>query len=109
MYIQVSAVGTTKVNFRIPEELIEKADVAAKVTHKNRTDIVIEALRDYLDEIEDEEAFEEEIVELYLEGEVGFDVLRAFLGRQDAEAVRASKTLLDDGEQLAEDLAALDE
>jgi len=108
-YIQVSAVGTTKVNFRIPEELIEKADVAAKVTHKNRTDIVIEALRNYLDEIEDEEAFKEEIVELYLEGEVGFDVLRAFLGRQDAESIRASKTLLDDGEQLAVELADLDE
>jgi len=108
MYIQVNAVGTTKVNFRIPEELIEKADVAAKVTHRNRTEIVIEALRDYLDEIEDEEAFKEEVVELYLDGEVGFDVLQAFVGRQDAESVRASKALLDDGEQLADELAEFD-
>jgi metal-responsive CopG/Arc/MetJ family transcriptional regulator len=42
--------GTTRVNFRIPEELVEKADVAAKVTHRNRTEIVTEALRECLDE-----------------------------------------------------------
>ena len=35
-----------KVNFRLPEELIDKADVAAKVSHKNRTEIVKDALRE---------------------------------------------------------------
>lgn len=100
--------GTTRVNFRIPDELVEKADVAAKVTHKNRTELVTEALRAYLDEIEDEEAFTEELVELYLEDELEFEVLKAFIGRQDAEAVRASKTVLDQGEDLADELAELE-
>ncbi len=101
--------GTTRVNFRIPEELVDKADVAAKVTHRNRTEIVTEALREYLDGFESEAAFREEVVELYLEDEIGFDVLQAFVGRQDAESVRASKALLDEGEQLAQDLAQLGE
>lgn len=99
--------GTTRVNFRLPEELIEKADVAAEVSHKNRTEIVVEALRNYLDDIEDQEAFKEAVVELYLDDEIGFGVLKEFVGRQDAESVRASKSLLDRGDELAEDLADL--
>jgi len=100
--------GTTRVNFRIPEDLIEKADIAAKVTHRNRTDIVTEALREYLEEIEDKEAFKQDVIELYLDDEVGFETLQEFIGRQDAESVRASKTLLDEGEKLADELAELE-
>lgn len=99
--------GTSHVNFRLPDDLIEKADVAAEVTHKNRTEIVIEALQTYLDEVEDDERFREAVVELYLDDEIGFDVLKAFVGRQDAESVRASKSLLDDGERLADEMADL--
>lgn len=108
MYIQVTTVGTTRVNFRLPEDLIEKADLAATVTQKNRTEIVTEALREYLDEIEDEEAFKEDVVELYLADEIGFETLQQFVGRQDAESVRASKALLDEGEALADELAKLE-
>jgi len=99
--------GTTKVNFRFPDELIEKADVAAEVSHKNRTEIVKEALRSYLEEIENDEAFKEAVVELYLDGRIGFDTLQEFIGRQDAESVRASKTVLDRGDELADELAEL--
>ena len=103
----IQLMSTTSVNFRIPEELIEKADVAAKITHKNRTEIVIEALRMYLQDIEDEDAFKEDVIELYLDGQIGFETLTEFIGRQDAESVRASKTLLDQGDELADELAEL--
>jgi len=99
--------STSRVNFRIPEELIEKADVAAQITHKNRTEIVTEALRNYLENIEDNEAFKEDIVDLYLDEQIGFETLQEFIGRQDAESVRASKTLLDQGDELADSLAEL--
>jgi metal-responsive CopG/Arc/MetJ family transcriptional regulator len=98
--------GTSKVNFRLPTSLIEKADVAAEITHKNRTELITEALRDYLAEIEDE-AFKEAVVELYLDDQVDFDVLKEFIGRQDAESIRASKILLNHGDELADDLAEL--
>lgn len=109
MYVHtvVYPMGTTRVNFRIPKELIEKADVAADITHKNRTEIVTEALRAYLDEIEDTDAFKEELVERYLADDIEYDVLETFIGRQDAAAVRASKTLLDQGNDIADDLAEL--
>jgi len=99
--------GTTRVNFRLPEDLLEKADVAAEITHKNRTDIITEALQEYLDEVEDDEEFKEAVVDLYLEDQIGFEVLKEFVGRQDAEAVRASKSVLDQGEELADEMAEL--
>ena len=98
---------TTRVNFRLPEELIEKADAAAKATHRNRTQIVTAALRAYLDDVENEEAFREDVVELYLDDEIEYAVLEAFVGRRDAESIRSSKALLDRGEELAEELADL--
>jgi metal-responsive CopG/Arc/MetJ family transcriptional regulator len=99
--------GSTRVNFRLPEDLIQKADVAAQVSKKNRTEIVKEALQEYLDDIEDDEKFREAIVELYFDDQIGFEVLTEFIGRQDAESVRASKTILDQGEAIADDLAEL--
>jgi predicted DNA-binding protein len=99
--------GTTRVNFRLPEELLEKADVAAEITHKNRTEIVKEALQEYFEDVEDNERFKEAVVELYLDDQIGFETLKEFIGRQDAESVHASKTLLDQGDDLANELADL--
>jgi predicted DNA-binding protein len=99
--------GTTRVNFRLPDDLLEKADVAAEVTHKNRTDIITEALEAYLDEVENDGKFREAVIDLYLDDRIEFEVLREFLGRQDAESVRASKALLDRGEELADEMADL--
>lgn len=98
---------TTKVNFRLPDDLLEKADVAAEITHRNRTDIIIEALQEYLDEVEDDEGFKEAVIDLYLDDQIGFEVLKEFIGRQDAESVRASKTLLEQGDELADEMAQL--
>lgn len=99
--------GTKKVNFRLPDDLVEKADVAAEVTHKNRTEIVTEALQEYLRAVEDDEQFKEAVVELYLDDQIGFETLKEFVGRQDAEAVRSSKAVLDRGDELADELADL--
>lgn len=98
---------TERVNFRLPEELLDKADIAAKISHKNRTEILKEALQEYLQEVEDNEEFKEDIVELYLEDEIKFETLKEFVGRQDAEAIKASKNLLEQGEDLADELAQL--
>lgn len=99
--------GTKRVNFRLPERLVQKADVAAEITHKNRTEILKEALRDYLESVEDDDRFREAVVDLYLDDQIDFEVLDEFVSRQDAEAIRASKELLDGGEEIAEDLAGL--
>ncbi|MCL9814324.1 ribbon-helix-helix protein, CopG family [Natranaeroarchaeum aerophilus] len=99
--------GTRRVNFRLPESLVQKADVAAEITHKNRTEILKEALHEYLESVEDDDRFREAVVDLYLDGRIDFEVLDEFVSRQDAEAIRASKQLLESGEEMADDLAGL--
>ena len=99
--------GTTKVNFRLPDELLAKADVAAQITRKNRTELVINALQEYVADVEDDEEFKQAVIDLYLDDQIEFQVLKEFLGRQDAEAIRASKTVLDQGTDLADELADL--
>lgn len=99
--------GTKRVNFRLPEELVTQADIAAEVTHKNRTEVLIEALQQYLEEKESEKSFREAVVELYLDDQIDFEDLVDVIGRQDAEAVRSSKNVLDRGEALADELADL--
>jgi predicted DNA-binding protein len=99
--------GTRNVNFRLPGDLVDKADVVAELTDKNRTGIVKDALRRYLEDIEDGEKFKEKVVGLYLGDEIDFGVLKEFIGRQDAESVRASKELLERGDEIADDLAEL--
>lgn len=106
-YNVCTRMGTTRVNFRLPEELVERADVAADLTHRNRTELVVAALRDYLADVEDDERFREGVVELYLDDEIGFDALAEVIGRRDAEAVRASRDVLERGEELADELADL--
>lgn len=107
LYVQRMYMSTKRVNFRLPEELVTHADIAAEVTHKNRTEILIEALRQYLDEMESDEGFREAVVELYLDEEIEFATLAEVIGRQNAESVRASKQVLDRGEELADKLADL--
>jgi metal-responsive CopG/Arc/MetJ family transcriptional regulator len=99
--------STRKVNFRLPEQLVTHADIAAEVTHKNRTELLIETLREYLNEAKSEESFQEAVVELYLVDELEFETLIDMIGRQDAEAIRTSKQLLDEGDDLADKLADL--
>lgn len=107
MFNVQTTMGTRRVNFRLPEELVEKADVAAELSHTTRTEILKAALQSYLEEVEDEEGFREAVVDLYLGGDIEFETLAAFVGRQDAESVRASKALLDDGEEMAREMADL--
>lgn len=96
---------TTRVNFRLSEDLVERADLAATVTGTTRTDVVTDALEAHLASLEADDEFEEALVERYLDGEIEWDALRRILGRRDAEAVRASAALLDDGDALAAALA----
>jgi metal-responsive CopG/Arc/MetJ family transcriptional regulator len=99
--------GKRRVNFRLPEDLLEKADVAVAVTDKNRTEIIVAALHEYFEDVQDDDRFKQAVVELFFDDQISFEVLTEFVGRQDAESVRVSKTILDQGDDIADDLARL--
>ncbi|KXB04621.1 CopG family transcriptional regulator [candidate division MSBL1 archaeon SCGC-AAA382A03] len=100
--------GTKRINVRLPERLVREADGIAKVEHKNRTELIKEALNDYLQKFEREEEFKEKIVDLYLDGSISYDILEAVIGKRDAVAVKTSRNILERGSELADEMAGLE-
>lgn len=88
-----------KVSLRLPKDLVKRANVAAKITQKSRGEIMTEALRDHLAGLEGEEAFKKDVFDLYLDGRISLRTLNRFLDSDDAESVRLSKTLFDQGQE----------
>ncbi|WP_188786888.1 CopG family transcriptional regulator [Halobellus salinus] len=87
-----------KITLRVPKDLVKRANVAAKITQKSRGEIMSEALRDHLVELEGEEAFKEDVFDLYLDGHISLRTVNQFLDSENAESVRISKTLFDQGQ-----------
>jgi predicted DNA-binding protein len=96
--------SSERVDLRLSETLAERIDVATEVTGKNRTEILLEALQQYLDDKKTDEQFRESVVERYLDDQIGFDALARVLGIRDSESIRASKGLLDDADRFADEL-----
>lgn len=85
----------TSINLRISEDLVKRVSTVAKITQKSRGEIVTDALRDHLTELENQEALKKDIFDLYLDGQIGLETLNQFLDSRDPESVHISKTLLD--------------
>ena len=94
-----------EIALRLPEELIEKADILAKLEYKNRAEIIKSALKEYIGRIENIEKLKERATELYLNDKLGYNELAIIIGRQSAESVEASKRILDRGNKIAKDIA----
>ena len=97
--------GLTRVNLRLPDELVEKTDILAKLEYKNRTDVIKSALSEYLRRVETTMQLREKAVESYLDDKLTYNELAVAIGRQNAESVKVSKRLLDRSDRIAEDIA----
>lgn len=101
--------SSTRVHFRAPERLIEQADALAIAEEKNRTDVLVEALREYLANASDEEAVQQAIANAYYEDRLDFEQVKAIVGVETAQNFRVLKHQLTD-DRISDDLAAaLDE
>ena len=87
----------------LPEGLIEKADIIAKLEYKNRAEIIKIALREYIRRSENIEKLKERATELYLADKLEYNELVIIIGRQNAESVKTSKGILDRGNKIASD------
>lgn len=94
-----------KISARFPEDLLEEIDTIAELEYTDRTTFMKKALKDYIDKELEEGSLKELAVEKYLEGKLKYQKLKILIGREDAEAVRASKRIMDKGEKLAQKLA----
>lgn len=96
-----------RVELWLPTELARKADVAARIAGVSRADLVGDAVRAYVADIQAQDEFKEQGIVMYLDGVIEYDELEAVLGRADANAVQASEKMLDRSSDIADDLAEL--
>lgn len=78
----------TRVDFNAPASLVERADAVADLLGISRTQLLVDALRDEIDELATEEAFRRKLKTAYYEGEVDVEVVEAVLGTEEAMRMR---------------------
>ena len=97
-------VKTTRVNFNFPERLVERADALGAVEGRDRTEIVVAALREYLRDATADEEVVQEVAGAYYDDDIDFEQLRALVGPEKAGNLRVLKRQLD--EEFVRDVAA---
>lgn len=86
----------TRVDFNAPASLVERADTAADVLGVSRTRLLIDALRDELDDLVGDEGFRQRLRTAYYDGRVGFETVESLLGREEAARLRLLRESLDE-------------
>jgi predicted transcriptional regulator len=94
-----------RVQFRAPSQLVNRADSLAEVFGSDRTDILLDALRQYLRDAAHDDEIKQEIAGAYYDDEITFEQLKLLVGKEEAANFRVLKRQLD--EDLTDELAEL--
>ena len=86
-----------RVQFRAPNRLINRTDALAAVLGEDRTDILVTALREYLQDATHDDTLIQEIAAAYYDDEITYEQLKSLVGAEEAANVRVLKQQLDDG------------
>lgn len=92
-----------RVHFQSPEYLVERLDAIADLFDKDRTDLLVEAIRDYIEETAHSESVQELVATKYYDDQLDFETVKQLVGAETAQRLRLLKADLE-GEPL--DLAA---
>lgn len=103
----MSSGGKKRVQFRAPRGLVERADALATVFETDRTDILTNALREYLREAAHDDEITQEIAGAYYDNDITFQQLTELVGHEEAANFRVLKRQLSDEflDETAEELA----
>ncbi|QFU84368.1 hypothetical protein [Natronorubrum aibiense] len=95
-----------RVHFQSPEYLIDRLDAIADLFDKDRTDLLVEAIREYIEDTADSETFQELVATKYYDDQLEFETVKQLVDAETAQRLRLLKADLED-EPL--DLAAPDD
>ncbi|RLM64214.1 hypothetical protein [Halorubrum sp. Atlit-26R] len=95
-----------RVHFQSPEYLVDRLDAIAELFDTDRTDLLVEAIREYIEETADSETFQELVATKYYDDQLEFETVKQLVGAETAQRLRLLKADLED-EPL--DLAAPDD
>lgn len=99
--------GKKRVQFRAPQGLVDRADTLATVLETDRTDILTDALREYLRQAAHDDDLKQEIAGAYYEGDITFQQLTELVGHEEAANFRVLKAQLSEDflDETADELA----
>jgi hypothetical protein len=86
---------TQRVHFHSPEHLIERVDAIATIFHKDRTDVLNEALREYVTETASDDSFQAIVANEFYEDRLDFETVKQLVGADAAQRFRLLKRDLD--------------
>ena len=73
-----------RVQFRAPGRLIDRVDALATVLGEDRTDVLITALREYLQDASHDDAITQEIATAYYDDKINYEQLKTLVGSEEA-------------------------
>lgn len=80
-----------RVHFQSPEYLVERLDAIADLFDKDRTDVLVEAIREYIEETADSETFQELVATKYYNDQLEFETVKHLVGAETAQRLRLLK------------------
>lgn len=86
---------TRRVHFNSPERLVDRADAMAALLHKDRTELLNEALREYVQETAERDSFQQLVANEFYEGRLDFETVKELVGTEVAERFRLLKADLE--------------
>lgn len=84
----------TRVDFNAPVSLVDQADVVADLLDVSRTQLLIEALRDEIEELATDDGFRRMISDAYYSGEIDFETVESILGTEEAMRMKLLRASL---------------
>lgn len=85
-----------RVHFQSPEYLVERLDAIAELYDTDRTDLLVDAIREYLAETADSETFQELVATEYYDDQLEFETVKQLIGTESAQRLRLLKADLED-------------
>jgi len=85
-----------RVHFQSPEYLVERLDAIADLFDKDRTDVLVEAMREYIQDTADSDTFQELVATKYYDDQLDFETVKQLVGAETAQRLRLLKSDLAD-------------
>ena len=85
-----------RVHFQSPEYLVERLDAIADLFDRDRTDVLVEAIREYIEDTTDSETFQELVAARYYDDQLDFETVKRLVGAETAQRLRLLKSDLED-------------
>jgi hypothetical protein len=85
-----------RVHFQSPEYLVERLDAIADLFDTDRTDLLVEAIRDYIQETAESESFQDLVATKYYDDQIEFETVTQLVGAETAQRLRLLKADLED-------------